>query len=342
MDKYLISTDSKLGDNLGIDLISYTADPAIIIKGFGFKSQELKQLKFATDDVKMRIIAPVMIPMDIYRLDEEDGYEYEVQFTIEIIEQLRNDFMFKLNTQNKQVFNVDHTDELAPAYPIETWIVGKEPKADRAFSEFGIEVPTGTMMMMSQFTNKEYYDSIIAADKVGYSIEGFLGLTAIREKLSDIKNKTNIQMEDLMLPDGEHTIGDKVYVVKEGKVTEINDVVALDEDVKPEEVVAEDAVTEEVKPEDAPVTEEVKAEDVIEEEVVAEDAPVEKEVVDTALEIDEDALMAILQPKLDEIYQMMADITARLDSQDQEVIEDAPVAMSIDQRFNNALSFLKN
>ena len=131
-------------------------------------------------------------------------------------------------------------------------------------------------------------------------------------------------MNELMLPDGEHTIGEKIYIVKDGKVLEIKD-------VEKQEVVAE------VTPEETPKEEEVKAEEVIE-EVVAEDKPKS----DTQMAIDETELMTILQPKLEEIYKMIADLNAKLEGkEDVEEIVETPVAMNIHQKFSNVMNFIK-
>ncbi len=325
MDKYKITIDENIDDNLGIELISFVKNPAIMVKGLSFNTHQPKQLQFNSDSVKMRIVAPAMIPMNIYRFEEEDNYEYEVVFTSEVIEQIRNKFM--MNLTNKNIFNLEHSEELVPAYILETWIVGQDPKADKSYSEYGIEVPTGTMMVMSQITDKNYYDSLVANEQFAYSIEGMFGFSEL--KLSEFLNKkikNESDMNELMLPDGEHTIGEKIYIVKDGKVMEIKDVVK-------EEVVAAE-VTPEVTPEETPKEEEVKAEEVIEEEVKPE--------AKTEMVIDETELMTILQPKLDEIYKMIADLNAKLEGKEdvEEVIE-TPVAMNIHQKFSNVMNFIK-
>jgi len=90
------------GEDLGIDMIAFTKKPAIKTKGLAFSSQA--KVQFFADDSKMRIAAPAMIPMDIYRFDEETEEEYYVQFTEEVIEQLYSKFMQNLSSEN--VFNL--------------------------------------------------------------------------------------------------------------------------------------------------------------------------------------------------------------------------------------------
>ena len=324
MDKYLISIGDEFGDELGINLISFVKNPAIMVKGMAF-NQEVKPLNFVNDDVKMRIIAPAMIPMDIYRYSREEDYEYEVRFTSEVIEKIRDKFM--KNLTNKDIFNLEHSDEITPAYILETWIVGKDPKQDKAFSEYGLEVPSGTMMVMSQITDRNYYDKLVENEQFAYSIEGFFGLDELKLM---IEKKKETNMEDLKLPDGEHQIGEKIYVVKDGKLIEIKDVIAAEE-VKPEEekVEAAEVVEEEVEAsEEAPSEEEaIEAEDVKEEEV--------------KMAIDEVELMTILQPKFDEIYKMIADLSAKLETEDEDEIPSEEVKMSAIERFTAVHKFLK-
>jgi hypothetical protein len=206
--KITIEDEYADGENLGIEMIAFTSKPAIKVKGMAFNSHVAMAFK---DDVKMRVVAPAMIPMNIYRKDE-DGEEYDVQFTEEVIEAIHSKFM--QNLQNKDIFNLEHdASEKVPAYILEAWIVDS-PKTDKAFTTYGIEVPKGTLMLNSQVTDRAYYDELVESGQVGYSIEGFLGM-----KLSE-----QIKLNTMKLPDGEHLIEGKIYVVTDGEVVEIKDV----------------------------------------------------------------------------------------------------------------------
>lgn len=339
MDKYLISIDDEFGDDLGINLISFVKNPAIQTKGLAFNKHE-KGIKFSNDEVKMRIVAPAMIPMDIYRYDNEEDYEYEVRFTKEVIENIRGKFMENFK---QDIFNLEHTEEHVPAYILETWIVGEEPKADKAFSVYGIEVPVGTMMVMSQITDRNYYDKLVEEEQFAYSIEGFFGLDELKLM---INKKQETKMEDLKLPDGEHTIGEKVYVVKDGVVTEVKDVV-IAEEVKPteDEIKAEEIVEEEKLEEDQEeevVLEEDQKDEEIEAEEKEEEIVAEEKEEEVKLEIDENELMTILQPKFEEIYKIIAELSAKIEEvPTEEVIDETEVKMSVNERFSNVTNFLK-
>ena len=319
--KITIDPEYSDGEDLGIEQIAFTSNPAIKVKGMAF-SQDVKLL-FA-DDLKYRVTAPAMIPMEIYRRDDETG-EYYVQFTAETIEQIHAKFMQDL--KNRDIFNLEHDQEQkVPAYILESWIVD-EPQHDKAFSTFGIEVPKGTLMITAQITDKDYYNELVKAEQVGFSIEGFLGL-----KLSNQINKYNMNK----LPDGEHLIEGKIYVVKGGEIIEIKD-------APKEEVAMEDSVVEEeVTTETEPIDEQPEPEEL--EEVVKE----EEMAVDVAT--DAEAVLAIVAPVLEEqvnnLLKIIADLRTQMEEMLAEKAEDeiemkSEVKMSIAEKFS-ALNKLSN
>lgn len=315
---YKITIDDEYsdGETLGIEMIAFTNLPAIKVKGMAFGSD--KRLMF-TDDVKYRITAPAMIPMDIYRKNDGDG-EYYVQFTEEVIEQIHTKFMADL--RNRDIFNLEHdTEKKVPAYILETWIVDN-PKQDKAFSTFGIEVPKGTLMVTAQVTDADYFAELVANDQVGFSIEGFLGL-----KLSE-----QIKLNNMKLPDGEHTIEDKIYVVKDGEVVEIKEV----EKEPTEEVVEEEMSTEEVAMEDTTV------EETTEESTTTEEAM----AIDPAT--DAEAIAAIVLPMLEEreraIISMIAELRNQIEEmyaeKEEEVVDTQMTQLSMSEKFAKFKQFV--
>lgn len=322
--KITIDPEYSDGEDLGMEMIAYTNKPAVKLKGMAFNTATLMAF---SDDVKMRIVAPAMIPMQIYRRDE-DGSEYDVEFTVETIEAIHSKFM--KNLRNKDIFNLEHdAEEKVPAYILEAWIVDN-PKQDKAYTTYGIEVPKGTLMLTSQVTDREYYDKLVESEQIGYSIEGFLGM-----KLSEIlKLNTNT----MKLPDGEHLIEDKIYVIKDGEVVEIKDKVA--EEMAAEQEMAEDTAVEE----EAQDTVDQAEQDVTEEEQAAAAEDVEM-AVDPAM--DAEAILAIVNPVIEEqvnqLVAMIADLKNQLEeSLTQETAEEAaPVALSAHEKFKEFVKFSK-
>ena len=311
---YKITIDpeySENGEDLGIEQIAFTSTPAIKVMGMAFNSQAKKMI--FKDNVKYRIVAPALIPMEIYRKDDEDGKEYYVSFSKEEIEKIHSKFMKDMS--NKDLFNLEHdTTETVPAYVLEAWIVDN-PTKDKAYSSFGIEVPEGTLMVTAQVTDVEYYNHLVDNDQVGFSIEGYLGM-----KLKEVTQlKTDINMNKL--PDGEHTIEGKIYVVVDGEITEIRDAEVVEAS---EEVALEDTVVEE--------------EEVVEETMAVD--PV----------LDAEAILAIVKPALDaevnNLVAMIADLKAQLEEalsvdSEEEVVEEV-VALSAQQKLSNFIKFNNN
>ena len=286
---YRITIDPEYseGEDLGISQIAFTDTPAIKVKGLAF-SQDKKH--FFSDELKYRVTAPAMIPMEIYRRDDEAG-DYYVSFDEQTIEQIYVKFMKDL--QNRNVFNLEHDSEKdVPAYILESWIVDS-PRKDKAYTTYGIEVPKGTLMLTAQVTDVDYYNTLVKNEQVGFSIEGFLGM-----KLSKHINRDNMNF-----PDGEHTIEGKIYVVKDGEVIEIKDLPAIEEEMA--EVTEE--VTEDVEMSETSVDEK-EVEEVVEEEMAIDPA------------MDTEAILAIVKPLIEENINAVISMIADLKNQMEEIL----------------------
>jgi hypothetical protein len=315
---YKITIDPEYAENgqdLGIEQIAFTSNPAIKVKGMAFNSQA--KALFFTDELKYRVTAPALIPMEIYRFDEDTDEEYNVKFTKEEIEKIHGKFMQQM--VNRDLFNLEHDQsQTVPAYVLEAWIVDN-PKEDKAYSSFGIEVPEGTLMVTAQVTDKEYYAELVAQEQIGFSIEGYLGMKLNEQKQS--QNKT--QMNELMLPDGEHIINEKIYIIKDGKVVEVKDVEKVEAS---EEVALEDTV--------------------IEEEVTAE-VPAEETTMAIDPAVDAEAILAIVKPVMDEQLNALLAMIAEIKNQLEEVlsveVEDEEmseaVTLSAQQKLSNFVKF---
>jgi hypothetical protein len=324
------------GEDLGIEMIAFTKTPAILTKGMAFSTAP-RQMSFR-DDVKQRIVAPAMIPMEIYRNDSWG--EYYVQFTAEEIERLHSKFMRTLSTR-KNVFNLEHdANEISPAYILEAWLVGEDPKADRSYSEFGIDVPSGTLMLVAQVTDTEYYKELVQAERTGFSIEGILGMS-----LSEIlkkKHKHNMKSykkrySARFAETGTDESLDLTVVADE--IAPDQSVIVIDETLTPvedwtgevvidgETVTIENGVITEVATE---TTEEVE----MAEEEITEEVSEEEETTSTyAITPEEQTaivteLMQIIEPKFEEIYNMIAEVKSAM------APEEAPVEASTEQKMS--------
>lgn len=189
----------------GLNEIAFTSDPAILVKGVAFSSQK----------PKMRIAAPALIPMEIYRYSSELG-EYNVRFTTEEIENIVNDFQSK---QKSGVFNLEHeTGVIAPAYILESWFV-RNPETDASYTTWGIEgIKEGSWFVVAQITDEEYYNNLVNNGQTGFSIEGFLGLKIKQSKKEKMKKNFKFidvksQNGDIIFVDGDLVAGNDIFMV---------------------------------------------------------------------------------------------------------------------------------
>lgn len=208
------------GEELGIFQIANTENPAIMLKGVAFNAHK-KSVYFA-DDLKYRIAAPVLTPMDVYRKDEKTGEEYYAVVTTEYIEQVFVDFMLKRT--GGVVFNDEHDESKeVPAYILETWLV-ENPETDKSKTVYGLEVKKGTWFAVQQFTDKQVYKQFVKEGKTGFSIHGhsaMLLMSAINKtEMANEKKEVEMNADGkpsayLELPVGTHEIAGSIYTVEE-------------------------------------------------------------------------------------------------------------------------------
>jgi len=317
---YKITIDkeySENGEDLGVDQIAFTSNPAIQVKGFAFESQEPKKL-FFKDEVKMRIAAPSMIPMDIYRKDD-DGTEYYVEFTAEVIEEIHSKMMANLKT--KDLFNLEHdAEKKVPAYVHEILLVDSEAKQKYIKDEYDIDTKLGSQFVVSQITDKDYYNSLVENEQFAYSIEGFLGLKLNKHTM----NNPTFELEG------------KFYELVDGVPVEVkaSEEVVTEEVAEPVAEVAEEVALEEDKEKEEETAMEDSKE---EEEEMKEHEEEEKEKMAVDPEADAEAIMAIVAPALDALRAEILEALAEKQNEEEEVVEEEvemqETQLSITERF---------
>ena len=312
----------------GMFATAFTSNPAIEVKGMAFNKQSPMYFK---DELKMRIAAPVMIPdIKIYRKDE-DG-EYTVEFSKQVIEDIHSKFM--QNMKDTSYFNLEHnSEEKVPAYLLECWIV-ENPKQDKAFSSYGVEVPKGTLFAVAQVTDQEYYNSLVENDQVGFSIEAFLGL-----ELSKFKNNIMSENKEVISKEEVKELVFDSTDMPSSVVEAIQKVV--DDKLKEFANESEEEVVEEVKEEE--LAEEPKEEEVVEEELME---PKEEEVVEEEVKMmGEEEILAVVNPLFDafkqEVLEIIADLQSKITEEEAPEEEAAPVEMSRADRLTELKKTIK-
>ena len=171
---------------------------------------------FLSKDEKMQVCAPLLIPeKDVFRNDEMG--RYNIRFSAQTISDIRSVALNRGIVSRADLFKDTHEGNIAPSYILEEWLIQDEN--DKAYTEYGFNanrVPVGSWMVLSQVTDKSFWEKEIKANKKhAYSIEAVLNLTNI--KLSKME-------EPIKIPDGEHTMMGKVYTFKDGVALSVRDV----------------------------------------------------------------------------------------------------------------------
>ena len=340
-----------------IDMIAVTSNPAIMIKGVKLSAQTQRPaiMQFATDKERMIIAGPALIPdMEIYRNDE-DG-EYNVVFTSEVVTQL----VEKFAKQNGSSFNVEHSEQSAPMFVMEHWII-EDPEMDKSRTFGFTDLPKGTWFVMAKVTDEKFWENEVKKQgKLGFSIEGLLGLkltkNTMKKEFKKFKNRFNaIRKFDEV--DGV-TPEDELVTVSADAIAVDEAVVVVDENMEPVDDytgevlidgdkvnITEGVITEVVtatEPEaevEAAAEPEAEVEPVTEPEEEVEVEAAEVPVTETEAEagMDEAAIMAIVQPKLDEIYAAIA--TLQIEAQAPSA--DVPVELTKMEKRMQALKLIK-
>lgn len=183
---YQISIDDY--DEAGIDLISFVSNPAILVKGVTLADNK-PILQFKLSEEQMIVAGAVLIPdLKIYRYDEEIG-EYYVTFSKETIKKMVERFN---QNPKKDMFNIEHTEKIAPAFMLGSWIIESEDYDKSKMYGFD-NLPVGTFFAEVKITDKDFWEKEIKKEgRYGFSIEGLLGL-----KMSELLKKTDISKEEI-------------------------------------------------------------------------------------------------------------------------------------------------
>jgi len=251
----------------------------------------------------MRIAAPIMVPGQIYRNDTE---EYFVEFTEDVIEEIYKKFMLNLN--GKPVFNLEHNSEnQVPSYILEAILVDSENKMKFIKDEYGIDLPKGSVFVVSQITDEKYYNYLVENDKLGFSIEGFLGLEFTEQLKNKNQNQTEMEKQKFMLPDGEWMMDGKLYIVKDGDIVDIKEEVKEEVSLEAAPEVTEE-VKEEIKLEDAPA----EIEEEVKEEIKMEDAPVMEDAPAAVEPSMEEKIVSVVDERIEVLINEIADLKSQL------------------------------
>jgi len=163
---YEIYVDEE--EQTGIRFLSLVQQPAIEIEGFAFDKED-DVMSFKKID-EQKIFGYFMVPDKlIFRRDDEKG-DYYVKFSKDTIKSM----MLRFNKyNNNKAINIDHTQEMAPAFIAENWIV-----ADEYYDKsklFGYEAIVGAWCGIVQVEDSKFWkDKVKGENRYSFSIEGMM------------------------------------------------------------------------------------------------------------------------------------------------------------------------
>ncbi|MET0462292.1 MAG: XkdF-like putative serine protease domain-containing protein [Chitinophagaceae bacterium] len=168
-------------DNV-VNAIALVDEPAIESNFIAFSKDQNVEFKFASNEERMELIGPALIPdMKIFRKDE-DG-EYNVFFSKNTIRQIAQTY-FQKGFQNN--LNIQHTAVPAKSFVFQAYIVDGEMGMS---APKGIDVPEGSWIVGVKVTDKEVWKDIKAGKVKGFSIEGLFQMFSKIDKELDAETK---------------------------------------------------------------------------------------------------------------------------------------------------------
>jgi hypothetical protein len=182
--KYPLYELKKGGNDNFVDAIAIV-DHGAIESNFYMFANQIKKQYFITDEPKKMIAGLVMIPdLHIYRVNSMNE-EFEVFFSRETIEQLRNDFM---KNKRNDAINFMHVDNAIPenVYIVESFIVETDLQAKDLKQRFNIDSPLGSWFVQLHCESLELFQSIKQYGFHGFSIQG-----AFEDVLIHLNNSNN-------------------------------------------------------------------------------------------------------------------------------------------------------
>lgn len=155
--------------------------------------KEEMKMKSESNDEKMELFGPVLIPdLPIYRYSEKMG-EYEIIFKKEDIKEIAMNFMKSGYQKN---VNLDHGEETADSYVFESFISDDLVANPKPYGD----LPLGTWFVRMKVNDKKVWQDIKSGKRNGFSIEGMFEYITEELEKSYLKSQpTNLLNKKLNL-----------------------------------------------------------------------------------------------------------------------------------------------
>lgn len=274
--------------------ISVVDMPAIESDFIALSDQKRKPIMLESEERRM-LYGAVLIPdLPIYRIDETNGFEFEIVFSKSAISQLSQRYMRHLNNGN---WTTDHRENAEGLFTAESWI--KESEINDKSIALGLpaDLPIGTWFIGCKVDNDETWQRVKRGDFHGFSVESFVSLDEMN--LQSTKNKQDMtEINETFWERLTNIFKEVLNSNKENQEKQEAVETALE---KIEEAVEQSEETAEVELEEAEVAPE--AEEATEE--VAEEVALEEETVE---QIEASQNLETLEAKVAELEAKMAEL----------------------------------
>ena len=280
--RVIVNADDDL---TGVYAVSLVDQPAIEVDWI--KLGKVEEFFFSANKDKQMLFGPLLIPNKLILRKASDGELFNIMFDAETIQIIADKY-----NENKinDIFNFQHSDEKVNAVLLQNWITGKNDKSQ----DYGFDLPEGTWFAGVKVKDENFWMNEVKTDKVkGFSIEvkadvELIKMTAEADKNENIKLMDYKTKDGLTLRwDGEAAVGSEVFLVLEDGTA-----------------VAADNGTYELEDGTKIVIAEGKVGEIIAAEVVAEDM---------AIAPDATGLLEVVQPLIEELRGVIAELSSRLD-----------------------------
>ena len=284
--RVIVNADDDL---TGVYAVSLVDQPAIEVDWI--KLGKVEEFFFSANKDKQMLFGPLLIPNKLILRKAADGELFNIMFDAETIQIIADKY-----NENKinDIFNFQHSDKGVNAVLLQNWITGKNDKSQ----DYGFDLPEGTWFAGVKVKDEEFWMNEVKTDKVkGFSIEvkadvELIKMTSIVEdknkniKLMDYKTKDGLTLRW----DGEAAVGSEVFLVLEDGTAVVADNGTYELEDGTKIVIAEGKVSE-----------------IIAAEVVEEAAE------DLAITPDTTGLLEVVQPLIEELRGVIAELSSRLD-----------------------------
>jgi hypothetical protein len=275
-------------DLTGVYAISLVDSPAIEVDWI--KLGKVEEFLFSANKDKQLLYGPLLIPNKLILRKSVDGEMFNIMFDVETIQIISEKYN---ESKINDIFNFQHSDKKVNAVLIENWLTGKNDKSQ----DFGFDLPEGTWFSCVKVKDENFWMNEVKTDKVkGFSIEvkadvELIKMTAIADKNENIKLMDYKTKDGLTLRwDGEAAVGSEVFLVLEDGTAVVADNGTYELEDGTKIVIAEGKVGE-----------------IIAAEVVEEAAE------DLAIAPDTTGLLEVVQPLIEELRGVIAELSSRLD-----------------------------